>query len=83
MSATSRSVDALTLVWIERLFGSFNLLMFISKGHCVVVFNEEGDFVRRIGGENITNFPNGIDVSDAGELDTSASSSISHSQSPD
>jgi tripartite motif-containing protein 2/3 len=31
------------------------------------VFNEEGDFVRRIGGENITNFPNGIDVSDAGQ----------------
>ena len=38
------------------------------KGHCVVVFNEEGHFVRRIGGENITNFPNGIDVSDAGDV---------------
>ncbi len=38
------------------------------KGHCVAVFNEEGAFLRRIGGENITNFPNGIDVSDAGDV---------------
>merc|ERR1719342_412966 len=33
------------------------------KGHNVVVFTEEGQFVRRIGCENITNFPNGIDIS--------------------
>ncbi|KAG7199886.1 hypothetical protein KM043_014332 [Ampulex compressa] len=38
------------------------------KGHCVVVFNEEGKFLRRIGSENITNFPNGIDISDAGDV---------------
>jgi tripartite motif-containing protein 2/3 len=38
------------------------------KGHCVVVFNDDGTFLRRIGGENITNFPNGIDVSDAGDV---------------
>lgn len=38
------------------------------KGHCVVVFSEEGKFLRRIGCENITNFPNGIDVSDAGDV---------------
>ena len=38
------------------------------KGHCVAVFDDEGNFVRRIGGENITNFPNGIDVSDAGDV---------------
>lgn len=38
------------------------------KGHNVVVFSEEGQFVRRIGGENITNFPNGIDISDAGDI---------------
>jgi len=38
------------------------------KGHNVVVFTEEGQFVRRIGGENITNFPNGIDISDAGDI---------------
>lgn len=38
------------------------------KGHCVVVFNECGDFLRRIGCENITNFPNGIDISDAGDV---------------
>ncbi|RNA13251.1 brain tumor -like [Brachionus plicatilis] len=38
------------------------------KGHCVAVFDDVGNFVRRIGGENITNFPNGIDVSDAGDV---------------
>lgn len=38
------------------------------KGHCVVVFNEEGKFLRRIGCENVTNFPNGIDISDAGDI---------------
>jgi len=38
------------------------------KGHCVCVFSDEGTFMRRIGGENITNFPNGIDVSDAGDV---------------
>ena len=38
------------------------------KGHCVVVFSEEGNFLRRIGGENITNFPNGIDVGDQGDV---------------
>lgn len=38
------------------------------KGHCVVVFNEEGQFMRRIGCENITNYPNGIDISDAGDV---------------
>ncbi|KAJ8297904.1 hypothetical protein KUTeg_024435 [Tegillarca granosa] len=38
------------------------------KGHCVVVFNEDGQFLRRIGCENITNYPNGIDISDAGDV---------------
>ncbi|OWF35593.1 brain tumor protein-like [Mizuhopecten yessoensis] len=38
------------------------------KGHCVVVFNDDGAFVRRIGCENITNYPNGIDISDAGDV---------------
>ncbi|XP_012286456.1 B-box type zinc finger protein ncl-1 isoform X2 [Orussus abietinus] len=38
------------------------------KGHCVVVFTEEGKFLRRIGYENVTNFPNGIDISDAGDV---------------
>ncbi|WAQ98973.1 NCL1-like protein [Mya arenaria] len=37
-------------------------------GHCVVVFNEDGHFQRRIGCENITNYPNGIDISDAGDV---------------
>lgn len=37
-------------------------------GHCVCVFDQDGNFVRRIGGENLTNFPNGIEVSDAGDV---------------
>ncbi|CAF3529628.1 unnamed protein product [Adineta steineri] len=38
------------------------------KGHCVAVFDEDGTFLRRIGSESITNFPNGIDISDAGDV---------------
>ncbi|KAG8199925.1 hypothetical protein JTE90_015908 [Oedothorax gibbosus] len=38
------------------------------KGHCVIVFSEKGKFLRRIGCENVTNFPNGIDISDAGDV---------------
>lgn len=38
------------------------------KGHNVVVFSEDGHFLRRIGCESLTNFPNGIDVSDAGDV---------------
>ena len=38
------------------------------KGHCVVVYSECGNFLRRIGGEGLTNFPNGIDISDHGDI---------------
>ncbi|CAG9856619.1 unnamed protein product [Phyllotreta striolata] len=38
------------------------------KGHNVVVFSEDGHFLRRIGCENLTNYPNGIDISDAGDV---------------
>lgn len=34
----------------------------------MVVFSEQGQYLRRIGHENITNFPNGIDISDAGDV---------------
>lgn len=34
----------------------------------MVVFNEEGQYLRRIGSDNVTNFPNGIDISDAGDI---------------
>lgn len=44
------------------------LIFMFFQGHCVVVFNEDGQFMRRIGCENITNFPNGIDISDAGDV---------------
>ncbi len=36
-------------------------------GHCVVVFDEDGAFLRRLGSESVTNFPNEIDISDAGK----------------
>ncbi|BHF71447.1 hypothetical protein SprV_0401450500 [Sparganum proliferum] len=38
------------------------------KAHCVIVFQEDGTYIRRIGGETITDFPNGIDVSDHGDV---------------
>ena len=38
------------------------------KGHSVVVMSEEGQFLRRIGCESITPFPNGIDISDEGDV---------------
>ena len=41
------------------------LSLMLLQGHNVVVFTEEGQFLRRIGCENITNFPNGIDISGA------------------
>lgn len=34
----------------------------------MVVFNESGVFQHRIGDEKITCFPNGIDISDAGDI---------------
>lgn len=38
------------------------------KGHCVVVFNSEGEFVRKIGDCCITNYPNGIDIDNEGRV---------------
>ncbi|VEL09582.1 unnamed protein product [Protopolystoma xenopodis] len=38
------------------------------KAHCVIVFQEDGTFIRRIGGETLTDYPNGIDVSDHGDV---------------
>ena len=38
------------------------------KGHCVAVFSETGAFKCRIGSEKVTCFPNGIDISDAGDV---------------
>lgn len=38
------------------------------KGHCVAVFGPDGSFKYRIGNEKITCFPNGIDISDAGDI---------------
>ncbi|VDK37869.1 unnamed protein product [Taenia asiatica] len=38
------------------------------KAHCVVVIQEDGQYLRTIGGESITDFPNGIDVSGQGDV---------------
>ncbi|XP_067640655.1 B-box type zinc finger protein ncl-1 isoform X2 [Eurosta solidaginis] len=38
------------------------------KGHCVAVFREDGTFQYRIGNEKVTCFPNGIDISNAGDI---------------
>lgn len=60
---------------IYRLFNFFCCLLLGSdfyvcdfKGHCVAVFREDGTFQHRIGHEKITCFPNGIDISDAGDI---------------
>ncbi|UYV66293.1 hypothetical protein LAZ67_4001224 [Cordylochernes scorpioides] len=38
------------------------------KAHCVVVLSEMGHFIRRLGREGLTNFPNGIEALDNGRL---------------
>ena len=38
------------------------------SGHSIVVMHENGTFLRRIGCQPVTNFPNGIDISDAGDI---------------
>lgn len=38
------------------------------QGHCVTVFNEMGQYLRKLGGEGLTSYPNGIDLSEAGDL---------------
>lgn len=38
------------------------------KGHCVVVFSETGEFLRKIGHDGLTSYPNGIDISDDGDI---------------
>jgi len=53
---------------LKKLLSGKEYFLCDFKGHCVVVFNEAGQFLRRIGCESITNFPNGIDISDAGDV---------------
>ena len=38
------------------------------RNHNVVVVSPEGQLLRKIGSEQVTCFPNGIDVSDAGDV---------------
>lgn len=38
------------------------------KGHAVVVVSEDGSVLRRIGHDTVTPFPNGIDISDSGDV---------------
>jgi len=48
----------------------YNNMFFICdfKGHQVVVFTEDGQYKTQFGGENLTNFPNGIDISPNGDI---------------
>ena len=38
------------------------------KGHCVVVMSSTGKYLRKIGMEGLTSFPNGIDISPTGDI---------------
>lgn len=38
------------------------------QGHSVAVFTEGGQFIRRLGDESLTAYPNGIDASDSGDI---------------
>lgn len=38
------------------------------KGHSVVVLHEDGTLLRRVGNKSVTQFPNGIDISDEGDI---------------
>jgi hypothetical protein len=63
-----RITEFLVLFQLKFLLTGKEYFVCDFKGHCVVVFNEEGQFLRRIGCDSITNFPNGIDISDAGDV---------------
>lgn len=39
-----------------------------NRAHCVKVFNYEGQFIRQIGGEGITNYPIGVGINHLGEV---------------
>lgn len=63
-------------VIVQYIFYRMNFIEFTGndfyvcdfKGHCVAVFGQDGTFKYRIGNEKITCFPNGIDISDAGDI---------------
>ena len=38
------------------------------KGHCVCTYDGKGNFMARVGGKDIINFPNGIDVTLDGQI---------------
>jgi hypothetical protein len=46
----------------EEIFISDN------RAHCIKVFNYEGEFMRQIGGEGITNYPIGVGINASGEV---------------
>jgi len=54
--------------FVELHYGVISHLWCIFQGHCIAVFSEEGKFVRRLGDESLTAYPNGIDTSDSGDI---------------
>ncbi|MCP9258905.1 Brain tumor protein [Dirofilaria immitis] len=44
------------------------ILISDNRAHCIKVFNYDGQFVRQIGGEGITNYPIGVGINYAGDV---------------
>uniref|UniRef100_A0AC35TS00 E3 ubiquitin-protein ligase TRIM33 n=1 Tax=Rhabditophanes sp. KR3021 TaxID=114890 RepID=A0AC35TS00_9BILA len=44
------------------------ILISDNRAHCIKVFNYEGQYIRQIGGEGITNYPIGVGINAAGEV---------------
>jgi hypothetical protein len=44
------------------------ILIYSFQGHSVVVISSEGQFLRKIPTDYVSMYPNGIDISDAGDI---------------
>lgn len=50
----------------STVFRQSDLVYF--QGHSIAVFADDGKFIRRLGDESLTAYPNGIDTSDSGDI---------------
>lgn len=60
--STSSSPNGVVVNDKQEIFISDN------RAHCVKVFNYEGQYLRQIGGEGITNYPIGVGINSNGEI---------------
>lgn len=44
------------------------ILISDNRAHCIKVFSYEGQYLRQIGGEGITNYPIGVGINSRGEV---------------